>query len=45
MHRLLVFQAGPDATPTAVANPQIEWLSSEQVVAEEGCLQPAAGRR
>src|SRR5512133_1037015 len=31
MHRLLVFQAGPDASPTAVANPQIEWLSDEQV--------------
>jgi len=38
MHRLLVFQAGPDAAATAVANPQIEWLSDEQVVAEEGCL-------
>ena len=29
MHRLLVFQAGPDATPTAVANPELEWLSDE----------------
>jgi peptide deformylase len=38
MHRLLVFQAGPDATPTAVANPTIEWLSDEQSIAEEGCL-------
>ncbi len=38
MHRLLVFQAGPDATPTAVANPAIEWLSDEQTIAEEGCL-------
>ena len=38
MHRLLVFQAGPNATPTAVANPGIEWLSDEQAVAEEGCL-------
>jgi peptide deformylase len=38
MHRLLVFQAGPDATPTAIANPEIDWLSSEVVVAEEGCL-------
>jgi peptide deformylase len=38
MHRLLVFQAGPDATPTAVANPTIEWLSDEQAIAEEGCL-------
>jgi peptide deformylase len=38
MHRLLVFQAGPDATPTAIANPSIDWLSNEVVVAEEGCL-------
>jgi peptide deformylase len=38
MHRLLVFQAGPDASPTAVANPMIEWLSDEEVIAEEGCL-------
>jgi peptide deformylase len=38
MHRLLVFQAGPDATPTAIANPRIEWLSDEAVLAEEGCL-------
>jgi peptide deformylase len=38
MHRLLVFAAGPDATPTAVANPRMEWLSDETVVAEEGCL-------
>ena len=38
MHRLLVFQAGQDATPTALANPEIEWLSKETVLAEEGCL-------
>src|SRR5215210_2844364 len=38
MHRLLVFQAGPDATPTAVANPELEWRSDELAVAEEGCL-------
>jgi peptide deformylase len=38
MHRLLVFQAGLDATPTAVVNPEIEWLSDELAVAEEGCL-------
>jgi peptide deformylase len=38
MRRLLVFAAGPDATPTAVANPEIEWLSEELAVAEEGCL-------
>jgi len=38
MHRLLVFAAGLDATPTAVANPELEWVSDEVVVAEEGCL-------
>ena len=38
LRRLLVFQAGPDAEPTALVNPKIEWLSDEVVVAEEGCL-------
>ena len=38
MRRLLVFQAGFDATPTALANPEIEWSSDDLVVAEEGCL-------
>lgn len=38
MHRLLVFQAGPDAAPTAIANPTVEWVSEEATIAEEGCL-------
>jgi peptide deformylase len=38
MRRLLVFQAGFDASPTAVANPVIEWTSGDLVIAEEGCL-------
>ena len=38
LRRLLVFQAGPDARATAVANPEIEWVSSELAIAEEGCL-------
>jgi peptide deformylase len=38
MHRLLVFAAGPDATPTAVANPELDWTSAELALAEEGCL-------
>ena len=38
MRRLLVFQAGGDATPTAVVNPEVEWLSDETATAEEGCL-------
>jgi peptide deformylase len=38
LRRLLVFQAAPDAAPTALANPEIEWLSEDMAVAEEGCL-------
>ncbi len=38
MHRLLVFQAGADATPTAIVNPELEWLSETLAIAEEGCL-------
>src|SRR5918999_2987853 len=38
MRRLLVFQAGFDATPTALVNPKLEWASGDLVVAEEGCL-------
>ena len=38
MHRLLVVQAGLDATPTAIVNPELEWLSDELAIAEEGCL-------
>ena len=38
LRRLLVFQAGPDARATALANPEVEWLSDELATAEEGCL-------
>jgi peptide deformylase len=38
MHRLLVVQAGLDATPTAIVNPELEWLSDELAIAAEGCL-------
>jgi peptide deformylase len=38
MRRLVVFAAGLDATPTALVNPSVEWLSDELAVAEEGCL-------
>ena len=38
LRRLLVFQAGPDATPRAIANPRIEWSSGELATAAEGCL-------
>jgi peptide deformylase len=38
MHRLLVFQAGADATPVAIVNPELEWVSDDLALAEEGCL-------
>jgi peptide deformylase len=38
LRRLLIFQAGLDAEPTALVNPEIEWRSEEIAVAEEGCL-------
>jgi peptide deformylase len=38
LRRLLVFQAGPDGQPTALINPEVEWLSADAAVAEEGCL-------
>ena len=38
LRRLLVFQAGSDSEPTGARQPEIEWLSDELVVAEEGCL-------
>jgi peptide deformylase len=38
LRRMLVFQAGPDSDPTGLVNPELEWLSDEIVLAEEGCL-------
>jgi len=38
LRRVLVFQAGADSEPTGLVNPEVEWLSDELVVAEEGCL-------
>ena len=38
LRRVLVFQAGPDSEAAALVNPEIEWLSDELVLAEEGCL-------
>jgi len=38
LRRLLVFQAGPESEPAALVNPEVEWLSAEMAVAEEGCL-------
>jgi len=38
LRRLLVFHAGPDGEPSVLVNPEVEWLSEETAVAEEGCL-------
>jgi peptide deformylase len=38
LRRLLVFHAGPDGEPSVLVNPEVEWLSEESAVAEEGCL-------
>jgi peptide deformylase len=38
LRRILVFQVGPDAVPTVLVNPDIEWSSEELAGAEEGCL-------
>ncbi|MFN8216929.1 MAG: peptide deformylase [Solirubrobacterales bacterium] len=38
LRRVIVFQAGSDGEPTALVNPEFEWLSDELVLAEEGCL-------
>ena len=38
LRRLLVFQSGPESEPTALINPEVEWVSDEIAVAEEGCL-------
>ena len=39
LRRILVFQAGADAQPQTLVNPEIEWSSEEDLVtAEEGCL-------
>jgi peptide deformylase len=36
--RLLVYRVGPDAPVITLANPEIEWSSDDEEVAEEGCL-------
>jgi peptide deformylase len=39
LRRFLVFQAGgTESEATALINPEIEWLSGELAIAEEGCL-------
>jgi peptide deformylase len=36
--RLLVYRVGPDAPVIVLANPEIEWTSSDSEGLEEGCL-------
>jgi peptide deformylase len=36
--RLLVYRVGPDAPVTVLANPELEWVSGEVELGEEGCL-------
>jgi peptide deformylase len=36
--RLLVYRVGQDAPLIALINPEIEWTSGDEEVAEEGCL-------
>jgi peptide deformylase len=38
LRRMLVFQVGPEAEPTVMVNPEIEWRSDDAATAEEGCL-------
>jgi peptide deformylase len=36
--RLLVYRVGPDAPLIALANPEVEWNSSDEEILDEGCL-------
>jgi peptide deformylase len=36
--RLLVYRVGPDAPVIALANPEVEWVSGDQEILDEGCL-------
>ena len=38
LHRLLVYRVQPEAPIAALANPEVEWSSDEEEIAEEGCL-------
>lgn len=38
LHRVLVYRAHAEDPLTVLVNPQIEWLSDELQIAEEGCL-------
>jgi peptide deformylase len=38
LHRVLVYKAYEEDPVTVLVNPEIEWLSDELEIAEEGCL-------
>jgi len=38
LHRLLVYRVLPDAPLAALVNPEVDWHSKEEEIAEEGCL-------
>jgi peptide deformylase len=38
LHRVLVYRVQPQAPVSALVNPQLEWASSDEETAEEGCL-------
>ena len=37
-HRLLVYRVEPDSPIVALVNPEIDWSSRDEEIAEEGCL-------
>jgi peptide deformylase len=37
-HRLLVYRVEPDSPIVALVNPEIQWSSRDEEIAEEGCL-------
>jgi peptide deformylase len=38
LHRVLVYRVQMDSPVNALVNPEIQWKSSEEEIAEEGCL-------
>lgn len=38
LRRLFVYQVGDDQRPIALINPEVEWISEDQEIMQEGCL-------
>lgn len=38
LNRVLIYRVQPDAPVSALVNPELQWSSSEEEIAEEGCL-------